>query len=71
MDQKWQRLTPFEKLADMLLKHLEGILNYYQTKKVRYGWSRRSMGTLADQPRWRLSEPPLPAPEGEWPRGWQ
>jgi hypothetical protein len=22
MDQKWQRLTPFEKLADMLLKDL-------------------------------------------------
>ena len=29
MDQlKWQRLRPFEKLADMLLNHLEGILNY-------------------------------------------
>ena len=28
MDQlKWQRLRPFEELADMLLKHLEGILN--------------------------------------------
>ena len=37
MDQlKWQRLTPFEKLADMLLKHLEGILNYCRTK-VRFG----------------------------------
>jgi transposase len=33
---KWQRLTPFEKLADMLLKHLEGILNYCRTK-VRFG----------------------------------
>jgi transposase len=33
MDQlKWQRLRPFEKLADMLLKHLEGILNYCRTK---------------------------------------
>lgn len=29
---KWQRLRPFEKLADMLLKHLEGILNYCRTK---------------------------------------
>jgi transposase len=37
MDQlKWQRLTPFERLADMLLKHLEGILNYCRTK-VRFG----------------------------------
>ncbi len=37
MDQlKWQRLTPFEELAAMLLKHLEGILNYCRTK-VRFG----------------------------------
>jgi transposase len=37
MDQlKWQRLTPFEKLADMLLKHPEGILSYCRTK-VRFG----------------------------------
>jgi hypothetical protein len=33
---KWQRLTPFEELADMLLKHLEGILGYCRTK-VRFG----------------------------------
>ena len=33
---KWQRLTPFEKLADTLLKHLKGILNYCLTK-VRFG----------------------------------
>jgi transposase len=33
MDQlKGQPLRPFEKLADMLLKHLEGILNYCRTK---------------------------------------
>ena len=37
MDQlKWQRLTPFDKLADMLLNHLDGILNYCRTK-VRFG----------------------------------
>ena len=37
MDQlKWQRLIPFEKLADTLLKHLEGIANYCRTK-VRFG----------------------------------
>jgi transposase len=37
MDQlRWQRLPPFQKLADMLLKHLDGILNYCRTK-VRFG----------------------------------
>jgi transposase len=29
---RWQRLPPMEKLAMMLLNHLEGILNYCQTK---------------------------------------
>jgi len=33
---KWQRLEPFEKLADMLLKHLDGIVSYCRTK-VRFG----------------------------------
>lgn len=33
---KWQRLTPFEKLADMLIQHLDGILNYCRTQ-VRFG----------------------------------
>jgi transposase len=33
---KWQRLVPFEKLADMLLRHVEGIANYCRTK-VRFG----------------------------------
>jgi hypothetical protein len=28
----WQRLKLMEKLADMLLNHLEGILNYCRTK---------------------------------------
>jgi len=33
MDQlRWQRLPPMQKLADMLVKHLEGILNYCRTK---------------------------------------
>jgi transposase len=33
MDQlRWQRLQPLEKLAQMLLDHLEGILNYCRTK---------------------------------------
>ena len=29
---RWQRLKPMEKLAQTLLKHLEGILNYCKTK---------------------------------------
>ena len=33
---KWQRLAPFEKLAEMLLKHLDDIANYCETK-VRFG----------------------------------
>src|SRR6266849_1054120 len=33
MDQlRWQRLQPMEKLADMLVKHLPGILNYCKHK---------------------------------------
>jgi transposase len=33
MDQlRWQRLLPFQKLAEMLLDHLDGILNYCRTK---------------------------------------
>jgi transposase len=33
---RWQRLTSFQKLAEMLLNHLDGILNYCRTK-VRFG----------------------------------
>jgi transposase len=29
---RWQRLAPFQKLARMLLNHLDGILNYCRTK---------------------------------------
>ena len=29
---RWQRLTPMEKLANLLLNHLPGILNYCKTK---------------------------------------
>lgn len=33
MDQlRWQRLAPFQKLARMLVEHLQGILNYCRTK---------------------------------------
>ncbi len=33
---RWQRLLPFQKLANMLVGHLDGILNYCRTK-VRFG----------------------------------
>ena len=33
---RWQRLPSFQKLAAMLLKHLQGILNYCRVK-VRFG----------------------------------
>jgi transposase len=33
---RWQRLAPFQKLAHMLVDHLDGILNYCLTK-VRFG----------------------------------
>lgn len=33
---RWQRLEPFRKLAEMLLSHLEGILNYCRVP-VRFG----------------------------------
>ena len=29
---RWQRLEPFRRLAEMLLNHLDGILNYCRTK---------------------------------------
>jgi len=33
---RWQRLPAFQKLANMLIDHLDGILNYCRTK-VRFG----------------------------------
>jgi transposase len=33
---RWQRLAPFQKLAQMLIEHLDGILNYCRTQ-VRFG----------------------------------
>jgi transposase len=33
---RWQRLEPFEKLAQMLLDHLDGVLNYCRVK-VKFG----------------------------------
>jgi transposase len=34
---RWQRLAPFQKLAQMLLDHLDGILNYCRTKVPKSG----------------------------------
>jgi hypothetical protein len=46
MDQlKWQRLKPFEELAAMLLKHLDGIANYCRTK-VRFGMVEAVNGNI-------------------------
>ena len=61
---RWQRLKPFEKLADMLLDHLEGILNYCRTK-VPLGVVEAINGNIKAllTPRPRLQEPPLPAAE--------
>jgi transposase len=42
---RWQRLKPLEKLARMLLKHLEGILNYCKTK-VRLGVEEAVNGNI-------------------------
>ena len=37
MDQlRWQRLEPFQRLAKMLLRHQEGLLNHHHTP-VRFG----------------------------------
>ena len=33
---RWQRLPAFQKLAFLLLDHLDGLLNYYRVK-VRFG----------------------------------
>jgi len=36
---RWQRLKPFQKLADMLFRHLEGLFNYCRVK-VPFGVAR-------------------------------
>jgi transposase len=42
---RWQRLAPFQKLAQMLLDHLDGILNYCRTK-VRFGMVEAINGNI-------------------------
>ena len=42
---RWQRLPSFQKLAEMLLKHLDGILNYCRTK-VRFDGGEAINGNI-------------------------
>jgi len=61
---RWQRLEPFKKLAEMLLRHLEGILNYCRVP-VRFGVvrSRQRQHQGAPPPRARIQESSLLAAE--------
>ena len=56
---RWQRLKPMEKLADMLLNRLEGILNYCQAQSIIV--SLRTCG-------WRIHEPQSACISGPHPR---
>jgi hypothetical protein len=57
-------LTPFQELADMLLGHLDGILNYLRTK-VPLGVVEAIYGDIKSLLPWpRLPEPALSPTEG-------
>ena len=44
---KWQRLAPFEKLPATLLKHVDGIANYCETKvRFRFGVGEAVNGNI-------------------------
>jgi len=58
---RWQRLKPMEKLADMLLNHLEGVLNYCRTKVRPGGGGGQRQYQSAAAPGTRLPQPKLPA----------
>ena len=62
---RWQRLKPMEKLARMLLNHLEGILNYCKIK-VPMGVVEAVHGNIKAllQPWSGLPRSRLPATEG-------
>jgi hypothetical protein len=60
---RWQRLKPMEKLADMLLNHLEGILNYADQSAAGRGGGGQRQHQSASAPGTRLSQPQLPATE--------
>ena len=62
---RWQRLAPFQKLAYMLLDHLDGILNYCRTKvRFRSGGShqRQHQNSASKGP--RLQESRLSVAQG-------
>jgi hypothetical protein len=46
---RWQRLAPFQKLARMLVDHLDGILNHCRTK-VRFGVVEAINGNIKTLP---------------------
>jgi hypothetical protein len=62
---RWQRLKPLDKLAAMLLEHLDGILNYCCTK-VRMGVVEAVNGNIKSLlPAWAgIQESAVPAAEG-------
>ena len=66
MDQlRWQRLKPFQKLADMLLEHFDGILNYCRHESPagrRRSHQREYQNPAATGS--RVQEPAIPAAEG-------
>jgi len=58
MDQlRWQRLRPFEKLADMLLNHMEGILNYCRTNCAAAVGTKTSATCCSKPNAWPPPEP--------------
>ena len=61
---RWQRLKPFQKLAHMLLDHLDGILNYCRTKmSLRCGGGGQRKHQKPATTRSRISEPEISAAE--------
>jgi transposase len=62
---RWQRLKPMEKLAQMLLDHLEGILNDCTDESTDGGGGSRQRQHQSSAPPWpRLSRHELSAAEG-------
>ena len=57
---RWQRLRAFERLAQMLIDHLDGILNYCRVK-VKFGVVEAINGNIKAlmRSRTRLPQPPL------------
>jgi hypothetical protein len=66
---RWQRLEPFQKLAAMLLDHLEGILNYCRTEApLGVGGSDQREHQSTHAPWTRISKLAVPTPEKR--KGW-